>query len=161
MLSPIATASRRLAARRACLVVQRPAVCAKTSFGTAAPMTLAGHRAQRDGRPAGRTHPGIRLLDRVSAASAWMRKAPEKSPAQPSPELEEAFVFLDRFNRGAAPHLEEDDNVNDAACTLRQAFFDASDWLAPTRPRRLVRTSRRRAGLFRAQRAIGCTLGDR
>jgi len=72
---------------------------------------------------------GISALDRVSAASVWMGKFPA-SLAQPSRELEEAFGLLDRFNRAAAPHLELDDDVNDAARALHQAFFDASDWLA-------------------------------
>ena len=71
---------------------------------------------------------GIRSLDRISEASGWMRRPPA-SLAQRSCELEEAFHLLDAFGRAAEPHLEQDDDIAEAARLLRQSFFEASDWL--------------------------------
>lgn len=85
------------------------------------------------GSPALQAEPvGIPALDRVAAASNWMRRSPGIL-AQPSRELEEAFRLLDHFNRATRLQIDDDDNVNEAASLLRQAFFEASDWLsAPT-----------------------------
>lgn len=72
---------------------------------------------------------GIGAIDRVSQVSSWMARRPS-SLAQPCPELEEAFRFLDLFSRATLRHLEEEEEVADIADQLRQAFFEASDWLS-------------------------------
>ncbi len=72
---------------------------------------------------------GVRALDRIPAASAWMRRS-HSTLSQPSSDLAEAFRLLDLFGRHAGEHIEEDDDVDETARLLRQAFFEASDWLA-------------------------------
>lgn len=71
---------------------------------------------------------GIRELDRIAASSAWMRKAPVIETEE-SPELDRAFRHLVAFSRAATPHLDIDDDVNEAARLLRQNFFEVCDWL--------------------------------
>lgn len=72
---------------------------------------------------------GIPALDRIPATSAWMKRS-HSTLSQPSGDLADAFRLLDVFGRHAGEHIEEDDDVDETARLLRQAFFEASGWLA-------------------------------
>lgn|GEM_PF-989940 len=72
---------------------------------------------------------GIPKLDRIALCALWMRTSPVVHDEE-SPELDDAFRHLDSFVRAAAPHIEMDDEVNEAVRLLRQNFFEACDWLA-------------------------------
>jgi hypothetical protein len=71
---------------------------------------------------------GVSHLDRLSMTSAWMQSAPSVL-AEPSRSLEAAFAALDIFGRRVEAHLDADEDVAECAHTLREIFFDVSDWL--------------------------------